>query len=205
MADTKKGGRFMSDVGGYRCVVCDPPWKHALGATWKRTNNKTARVRPHDVYDLMTVPEIIAVKPTTEPQSHLWLWVVNQHVDWGYDVARAWGFEPWQMITWCKPGLGTGQFQCNTESVLVCRKGPRHGNPFGKTGGTWFSWPRGRHSKKPDDFYDLVERVSPGPYLEMFARERRHGWDSHGNELPQRVKERQGELFSLRMEIDDGA
>lgn len=87
------------------------------------------------------------------------------------------------MITWNKPGLGTGQFQCNTESVLVCRKGGPVGNAFGKSGGTGFNWPRGRHSAKPAAFFELVERVSPGPYLEMFARERRPGWFAFGNEV----------------------
>ena len=100
----------------------------------------------------------------------MWLWVVNQHIDWGYAVARAWGFEPINMLTWAKPGMGVGRFQCNTEHVLVCRKGTRQGNPFGPTHGTWFNWPRGRHSEKPEEFYRLVETVSPGPYLEMFAR-----------------------------------
>lgn len=46
----------------------------------------------------------------------------------------------------------------------------------------WFVWPRGRHSEKPEAFFDLVERVSPGPYLELFARRQRLGWDTWGNE-----------------------
>lgn len=121
--------------------------------------------------------------PPTEPKAHLWLWVLNQHVDWGYIVARAWQFEPQQMFTWKKPGLGTGTFQCNTESVLLCRKGGPAGNAFRASGGTGFDWPRGRHSEKPAAFFDLVERVSPGPYLEMFARTRRDGWDAFGNEV----------------------
>lgn len=87
------------------------------------------------------------------------------------------------MLTWAKPGLGVGRFQCSTEHVLVCRKGPRHGNSFGPTGGTWFNWPRGRHSEKPEEFYRLVEAVSPGPHLEMFARVRRAGWDAFGNQV----------------------
>jgi N6-adenosine-specific RNA methylase IME4 len=46
----------------------------------------------------------------------------------------------------------------------------------------WFTWPRGKHSEKPEAFMDMVERVSPGPYLEMFSRRNRLGWDTHGNE-----------------------
>jgi N6-adenosine-specific RNA methylase IME4 len=110
---------------------------------------------------------------------------LSQHVDWGYSVSRAWGFEPLQMVTWCKPGLGCGRFQCNTEHVLLCRKGTRQANPFGMTGGTWFQWGRGRHSEKPAAFYSMVERCSPGPRLELFARRDRPGWVCWGNEVNQ--------------------
>lgn len=167
---------------GFATIVADPPWEPSLGATWK--TSKTDKARPQKHYDVMTVAELSALAVPASKQSHLWLWVLNQHVDWGYQVARAWGFEPQQMVTWGKPGLGTGAFQCNSESVLICRKGSRHGNPFSPSGGTWFNWPRGRHSEKPGAFYDLVERVSPGPYLEMFARTSRLGWSNWGNEAP---------------------
>lgn len=176
----------LTDVLGncrtYATVVADPPWRHELGATWN-TETVNTKPRPHTYYPTMGVDEICALKPRTAKQAHLWMWVVNQHIDWGYTVARAWGFEPQQVVTWAKPGLGTGRFQCNTEHVLVCRKGTRHGNPFGGSGGTWFNWPRGRHSEKPEMFFDLVERVSPGPYLEMYARRKRDGWDVFGNEV----------------------
>lgn len=165
----------------FRTVVADPPWTPSLGSTW--ATRFTDKARPQKHYQTLTLEQIIAHKPDTEDQAHLWIWVLNQHVDWGYAVARAWGFEPQQMITWAKPGLGAGRFQCNTESVLVCRKGSRHGNPFGMTGGTWFNWPKGRHSEKPEPFYDLVERVSPGPYLEMYARQTRLGWSAFGDEV----------------------
>lgn len=160
----------MSDLP--RTVVADPPW-------WPRLHQNTVgrsigpyRAGPQRYYRLMKVPEICEMKPVTARKAHLYLWVLNQHVDWGYEVARSWGFEPIQLITWAKAGLGTGQFQCNSESFLVCRKGTPAGNAFGRTKGTWFQWRRNErvHSRKPDGFFDLVERCSPGPYLEMFAR-----------------------------------
>lgn len=169
----------------YRTVVADPPWEPSLGATW--ATRFTDKARPQKHYPVMPLEDIKRLPVPAAPQAHLWLWVLNQHVDWGHEVARAWGFEPQQIITWAKPGLGTGRFQCNTEHILLCRKGTRHGNPFGPTGGTWFNWPRGRHSEKPGAFYDLVERVSPGPYLEMFARDTRLGWSAWGNEVPDLV------------------
>jgi len=137
----------------------------------------------------MSVPEIIALRPKLADQAHVYIWAVAQHVDWAYDVASAWGAEPIILLTWKKPGVGTGHFQCNTEHVLVARKGNRIGNPFGQggrhapaTNGTLFEWPRARHSEKPREFFDLVERLSPSPRLEMYARGPRDGWTVWGNQ-----------------------
>jgi hypothetical protein len=70
---------------------------------------------------------------------------------------------------------------------LFCRRGSLKAH--GRVGGTWFNWKRPydergkpRHSAKPGNFITMVEEVSPGPYLEMFARENRPGWDAWGNE-----------------------
>ena len=164
----------------YRTIVADPPWTPALGANWK--TRFTDKARPQKHYRTMSVADICCLKVPAAKQAHLWLWVVNQHVDWGYEVARAWGFEPWNMLTWAKPGLGVGRFQCNSEHVLVCRKGPRHGNPFGPTGGTWFAGREADIARSPRSSTGWSESVSPGPYLEMFARTRRPGWDAFGDE-----------------------
>lgn len=166
----------------YRTLVADPPWAPALGSTWR--TRFTDKARPQKHYPTMALDEIAALRPPTAAKAHLWVWVLSQHVEWGRVVAEAWGFpELVTMLTWAKPGMGVGQFQCNTEHVQLWRRGGRVENAFGRTGGTWFNWPRGRHSEKPEAFYDLVQRVSPGPYLEMFARSRRLGWDAWGNEV----------------------
>jgi len=170
---------------GLRCIVADPPWSPTMAKINGPASGIGAqKASPQRHYQTMAIEEIEAMKVETAPKAHLWLWALPQHMDWGWRVARAWGFEPLQTLTWCKPGKGVGRFQCNTEHVILCRKGTRHGNPFGMTGGTWFEWPRGRHSEKPAAFFDLVERVSPAPRLEMFARTTRLGWESWGNEVP---------------------
>jgi len=167
-----------------RTVVADPPWLPRLHRNTAGRREGKYRGGPQRHYATLEVDEIAGLQPETANKAHLWIWVLSQHIDWGYTVARAWGFEPQQMITWTKP-LGLGQFQCSTEHALVCRKGGPAANSFGKTGGTHFAWraPR-RHSAKPAAFFDLVERVSPAPYLEMFARETRLGWLSWGDEVP---------------------
>lgn len=173
----------------YRTIVADPPWSPDLGGTWGARADKA---RPQRFYKTMSLDDIkaLGVASLAAPQAHLYLWAIAAHVDWGYEVARAWGFEPIITWTWKKPGLGVGRFRCNTEHVIVARRGSRHGNPFGQGGrhaqatdGTLFEWGRGRHSQKPDEFFDLVERLSPAPRLEMFARRRRLGWDAWGDEI----------------------
>jgi N6-adenosine-specific RNA methylase IME4 len=158
----------------YRTIVADPPWTPEGSA---RRTYAGRKGYPQLFYPTMSLEDICAIRPPVG--EHLWLWSLPRHLDWGWSVARAWGYEPLTCLTWCKPGLGVGRFQTNSEHVLVARRG---NEPFGMTGGSWFRWPRGRHSEKPDAFYDLVESVSPGPYLELFARRQRLGWDTWGNE-----------------------
>src|SRR5580658_816532 len=171
----------------YRTVVIDPPWQPALGATWN--SRQRDKAGPQRFYDTMSVPEIIALRPRLASQAHVYIWCLSQHIDWGHEVARAWGAEPIITLTWRKPGLGVGRFRCNTEHVVVARVGPRAGNPFGQGGRhaqatdtTCFDWPRGAHSEKPAEFFALVERLSPAPRLEMYARGPRTGWVTWGAE-----------------------
>lgn len=169
----------------YRCVVADPPWQPAMA----KTNGGAPKASPEHHYATLPFDEIADLRPRLAPKAHLYVWCLTPHADWGFDLCRAWGAEPVTMLTWRKPGLGAGRFRCNTEHVVVARKGPRAGNPFGgggryqqATDGTAFDWPRGRHSEKPQAFFDLVERLSPGPRLEMYARAPRPGWAVFGNE-----------------------
>lgn len=170
-------------LGLPRTIVADPPWLPRLHAHTVGRRKGKYRAGPQRYYKSMSLEEIAALRPPSAKKAHLWLWCLNQHIDWGYIVARAWGFEPQQTLTWCKPGLGTGRFQSNSEQVLICRKGGPVDNAFGPTGGTWFDAPRGRHSAKPDRFYEIVERASPGPRLELFARVARPGWVAVGDQL----------------------
>jgi N6-adenosine-specific RNA methylase IME4 len=178
----------------YRTIVADPPWTPTLNANARSDPEKT-KAQPWSFYETMELDAILELDIPTAQQAHLYIWGLTQHIDWAFATARAWGFTPVTMLTWCKPGPGVGRFRCNTEHVVVARKGNRLGNPFGSggrmvqaTGGTWFSWPRGEHSQKPEAFYDLVERLSPGPYLELFARRQRLGWDTWGNEALEHVE-----------------
>jgi N6-adenosine-specific RNA methylase IME4 len=143
-------------------------------------------------YPSMTVDEIKALRvaDVAAEDAHLYLWTTNGYLPAAFDVAQAWGFQYSTALVWAKNimggGLG-GAFGISTEYVLFCRRGTLKSH--GRVGGTWFNWKRPydergkpRHSAKPQSFYAMVEEVSPGPYLEMFARDNRLGWDSWGNE-----------------------
>jgi N6-adenosine-specific RNA methylase IME4 len=113
---------------------------------------------------------------------HLYLWTVTTVLRESFEVAEAWGFKPKKVLVWCKPGLGSGRrFRSNAEFIIF---GVRGSYPVQRHDvGTWHQWPRGRHSKKPDAFFEIPETCSPGPYLELFAREKRLGWHAWGNEV----------------------
>jgi N6-adenosine-specific RNA methylase IME4 len=132
--------------------------------------------------------------------AHLYLWTTNSFLRAAFEVMDAWGFQFKTNVTWVKltntaelvetpygiaprlrPGMGR-YFRGVTEHCLF---GVRGRLPLlqGDMRTTAFFAPRGRHSTKPEAFYSLVESSSPGPYLELFARRRREGWTSWGNEV----------------------
>lgn len=174
----------------YATVVADPPWPYngevPLGLT------KTGRrEKGHlDQYGYMPVEEICGLRPPVENNAHLYLWTTNAFMVQAHDVARAWGFAPKTICTWVKThqddasrvSMKTGYyFRGATEHFLFCVRGSlplqtKDGLP------TAYLWPRAPHSVKPEAFYDLVETASPGPYLEMFSRRARLGWQAWGNE-----------------------
>lgn len=124
-----------------------------------------------------------------DDDAHLYLWVINCQIENAYRIVRAWGFNPRTLLTWAKVprgiGLG-GTFTQTTEHVLFARRG--RDVRTSRANSTWWTWKRGTHSTKPEAFLDLVESVSPGPYLELFARRQRLGWDTWGNEALEHVR-----------------
>ncbi len=135
-------------------------------------------------YSTMTVSEIalLPVGGMAETDAHLYLWTIQSKLRESYGVAEAWGFRPRYVLVWAKAPAGVvgGTFCSNLEFILFCRRGSLPAKRRHST--QWFQWTRGEHSAKPEAFLDLVEETSPGPYLELFARRNRLGWDTWGNE-----------------------
>ncbi len=166
-------------------VVADPPWPLKAGGGHTRGYPRPGLLP----YETMEVEDIALLNVPAADDAHLYLWTVNRYVEDAYDVARAWGFSPSTLIVWCKrpKGLGLGgTYSLSAEYVLFARRGSLAAKK--RVPSTWHCWPRGAHSAKPEAFYDLVESVSPGPYLELFARRQRLGWDTWGNEALEHVE-----------------
>lgn len=187
----------------YRTIVADPPWETYAGPSHFQARKPTRRngssfdprytnrTRPL-AYPMMTVKEMSAVPVSglVADDAHLYLWTINARIEETYGLARAWGFRPSTLLTWCKKPRGIGHggtFTLANEHVLFCRRGVLASKTRVDT--NWWLWKRSAtHSAKPEAFLDLVEQVSPGPYLELFARRQRLGWDTYGNEALEHVE-----------------
>jgi N6-adenosine-specific RNA methylase IME4 len=166
----------------YRTICADPPW--AYRDKLSSVNAGHPRHRGADShYQTMPLEWIkdLPVHTIAEADAHLYLWTTNAFMVEGHEVARAWGFQPRTILTWVKTQIGMGHyFRNNTEHVIFAVRGSLPTNR--KDVPTAFTAPRGAHSAKPECFIDLVESMSPGPYVEIFSRRHRLGWDVWGNE-----------------------
>lgn len=178
----------------YRTLVADPPWDYPEGfPTQSRSPGKwsgpvTGKALP---YPSMTVDAIKAlpVRDLCEPDARLFLWTTNRYLREGFDVMEAWGFKYRQALIWHKldGNMGGSVAPNSAEFLLVGVKGSPGLLQKMKSAVVAHSQGK-RHSTKPEVFLDLIEQVSPGPFLEMFARRNRLGWDTWGNEALEHIE-----------------
>lgn len=165
----------------FATILADPPWRTHSG-------------RKPMAYAMMSVDAIasLPVGDIAAPDAHLYLWTINAHLEAAFGVVRSWGFRYSTTLVWAKAPMGSPNgetFGINTEFLLFARRGRLVA--VNKHNGTWFNWKRRydergkpKHSAKPEEVYALVEHVSPGPYVELFSREKqpRMGWSYFGDE-----------------------
>ena len=156
-------------TGPFQVIVADPPWEYASGNSLPYPTMPLNKIRALPVQDL------------SEQDAILWLWTTNTHLRVAFEIAEAWGFEYKTALTWAKDRMGTGEWlRGQTEHCLLAARGKPvfvHGNYA-----TVLSAARREHSRKPDEFYALVEATCPGSRLELFARQVRPGWQAFGSQ-----------------------
>jgi N6-adenosine-specific RNA methylase IME4 len=169
-------------------ILIDPPW---------RFSNLTGKVGPEHKrlyrYATMTFDEIKAlpVGKLVLPKSHLYLWCPNALLLEALEIMRAWGFTYKTNIVWYKirkdggpDGRGVGFYFRNvTELLLFGVKGKLRTLKAGRTQVNIIRTRKREHSRKPFEVYDLIERCSPPPYLELFARQRVPNWEQRGDQV----------------------
>ena len=174
----------------FRTVLADPPW---------RFQNRTGKVSPEHGrlarYETMGLEEISAlpVADVCDSRAHLYLWVPNALLAEGMAVMAAWGFAYKTNLVWFKTrtdggpdGRGVGFYFRNvTELVLFGVRGGRGNRTLapGRRQVNLIAAQKRDHSRKPEELYEVAERCSPGPYLELFARSERPGWRAWGDEV----------------------
>jgi N6-adenosine-specific RNA methylase IME4 len=169
----------------YRTIVADPPWHYErTGLTFAdaASGNFVGHGLPYSSMPHQAIRDL-RVKDMAADNAHLFLWTTQRYLWPAHDIARAWGFEPVKVLVWCKPPTGFsmgGTFGNACEFIVFARRGS--GVATGRISRDWWEWPRGQHSAKPEAFLDIVEQVSPGPYVELFARRARFGWDYWGDQ-----------------------
>ena len=160
--------------GTFRTIVADPPLAYKVDY-----GDGLAA----DRYKTMSLEELAAlpVGDLAAPDSHLYVWIGATRIPDGLRIVEAWGFEFIALLTWKKPSIGLGTWwRYQTEHLIHARRGTLPTNPGLSN---VFEAPRSRHSAKPTEAYELIERASPGPYLELFARRQRRRWTVWGDEL----------------------
>ncbi len=170
-------------AGPFRVIVADPPWQYDVRA-------EDGTHRGANPYPSMTLDEIRALGAEVLVRAHddsiLWLWTTNAHLEHAFGIVREWGFAPKTVLTWAKDRMGLGDWlRGQTEHCLMGVRGKSVVNLTNQT--TLLRGPLREHSRKPDEFYALVEALCPGAKLELFAREARPGWHRWGAEAPMEV------------------
>lgn len=201
--------RFTKQLKLYGTGIADPPWPEKGGGKIKRGADKHyPLMKVKDIAALEVRGQ--HVSKLFAPNAHLYMWVTNNFLFKSQEVWEAWGFQYVTVITWGKAFIktievphrghvelepviqvqtGLGQYyRGGSEQLLFLKRGqpPYRKDPVtGKRaqGQTLILAPRDEHSAKPEKVRADVERVSAGPYVELFARERVKNWDAFGNQV----------------------
>jgi N6-adenosine-specific RNA methylase IME4 len=179
----------------YRTIVADPPWPYEGFAGFQGTRGtdnwrmvvKALPYRDMSIADIQALP----VASVAADDCRLFLWSTSRYLYAAFPILAAWGFVYKQTLVWHKTGRpfphGGSVAPNHAEFLLVAVKGAPPVCERLTSSVIAIKRPH-RHSQKPEAFLDLVEQVSPGPYLELFARRQRLGWDTWGDESLQHVE-----------------
>jgi len=166
----------------YRCISMDPPWAERGGGKCKRGADRHYPVMSYSMIEAVVCQHLGYLCERVADSAHLWCWVTDNFLRDGLRLVDSIGFRYVRTMVWHKPRFGLGQYlRGKHELCLFAVRGKLPA--LVRNQPSCFDAPLGRHSEKPARAYEIIEAVSPGPRLEMFARQPRAGWDVWGNEI----------------------
>lgn len=156
-------------------IYADPPWKYSNQATRAATDNHYQTLTPEEIAAL-PIQEIV------KDQAHLHLWTTNAFLFECPKILEAWGFEYKGVFVWVKNQMGIGNYWRVSHEFMILgvRGGLRF---FDNSQMSWVLTNRTKHSTKPEIVANTIEKISPGPYLELFGRQTRENWTVWGDEI----------------------
>ena len=171
----------------YGALHADPPWH------WQSRSAKGEGRSAKNHYGILSLAELMGMRPQIDawaaPDCCLFLWSLNSMRQQSLDLIAAWGFEFKTVgFTWAKRtpsdtawhfGLGYWTRQNSEQCLLAVRGRPRR---LHADVPELIVAPRREHSRKPGEVYGAIERLVAGPYLDLFSRADRPGWDAWGDE-----------------------
>lgn len=168
---------IQKDIPKSAIILADPPWRYEFSQTLNR--------EIENQYPTLDVEQICQMKVPHKEDSILFLWATAPKLLEALMVCRSWGFDYKTHAIWDKVTIGMGYwFRGQHELLLVATKGNVSPPPEDKRIGSIIRHKREEHSRKPQLIYDLIESWYPNStYLEIFARNKREGWSSWGNEV----------------------
>lgn len=158
----------------YSCIVIDPPWGY--GTEYDPNGRRAANPYPE-----MTLEQIKDIKLPTTDDCVLWLWTTHKFMRHSFDIIDTWGFRDVSILTWKKDRIGLGSWlRSQSEFCIMCVKGSPVVNLSNQS--TVIEGRLREHSRKPDEFYSMVNSLCVGTKLDYFSRQQRNGWDTFGND-----------------------
>jgi N6-adenosine-specific RNA methylase IME4 len=166
----------ITSLDTFAVLYVDPPWRYDhMVSTVREIENH---------YPTMSHDEMVAMQIPAAENAVMFMWVTNPKLEEGLALLTAWGFEYRTNMVWVKDKIGMGYYaRSRHELLLIAKRGNMSPPDDDRRPDSVITATRGRHSKKPDQVYELIDAMYPHtPKVELFARNQRDGWASWGNQ-----------------------
>lgn len=169
-----KANAFTPSDDLFDVIVIDPPWPY--GTKYDADGRRAANPYPE-----MSLDEIASIDLPASKDCVLWLWTTHKFMRYSFELIDKWGFRDVAILTWAKNRMGLGAWlRSKSEFCIMAVKGNPKVNLTNQT--TILEAPMREHSRKPDEFYQMVDELCVGYKIDWFSRETRQGWAQYGND-----------------------